>query len=904
MLQKSELVDLFDRLGTPQSGRNLVMRARIEAPVRKTVSQGGGNVITLFNSRKMGCEIRTESRHIEFPAAVDKEYDAQVLEYYPQPCELKLELIEPATGEIHKIKHTPDFLVITPDGITLEEWKPQERLPRLAEKAPYRYVQDSSGQWSAPLIEDALANMGIRYRLMTDALLPRTRVENYLHLADYFGNAVEPCPLDVFQRIREALAVEGSWSLHDLLNEPHNFSADHLNKAIADRLVVTNLDEEALSEPRRFRLYRDETLRKFMNSGHVISEFPGQSAFVVDIAPGAVFRYESQELTISLVGESEVVFTTSDGSTRTLNNEWLLAAIEEKRVVAVRCPTPQATNFSHYSKEELDTALQRQVWLQGSGRVDKCSERTLRRWRARQVEAASSGANEVLALVPDTRSRGNRVPRLDSDQHAMLEENYTVHWVNNKGKNFTACYRELKVACAQAGITCPSYPTLIKFIKCRKNDGETRAREGKRMAYQTGQFVDRLYVDTPVHGSRPFQYVHIDHTQLDIEVISSKTGKSLGRPWLSFAVDAWSRRIVGMHLDFQPPSSVSVMMVLRDMVKQYGRLPEFLLCDNGPDFRASGLAQFMQRMRGHLRFRPASQPRHGTVMERMFGTVNTQYIHNLAGNTKVTKNVRMTTGKHMPVNFAEWTLENLHYGIRYWATVFYDQEPHPALHCSPREAFQRGLKESGSRPQRQILFNEDFLIATCPVAARGGIRAVNSQSGVKVNDLHYWHPDFSKPSNSRISIQARYDPWDASSIYVYLDKKWVRARCRNLMRLGQFTETERKTLTLEFNANSKTKLDDELSTQRLAEFMRVFTPEGVAEMKLFDQQAEQKTLMSGLGLGSVYAVEPSARSRAFDALGALDAEENDGLVNDRTPPPNTVSNTRPSEDDLPQFDTF
>jgi putative transposase len=64
------------------------------------------------------------------------------------------------------------------------------------------------------------------------------------------------------------------------------------------------------------------------------------------------------------------------------------------------------------------------------------------------------------------------------------------------------------------------------------------------MAYQKNTFVDVLYYDTPAHGSRPFQYVHIDHTLLDIELISSRTGKPLGRPWLSLAVDAWSRRIV------------------------------------------------------------------------------------------------------------------------------------------------------------------------------------------------------------------------------------------------------------------------------------------------------------------------------------------------------------------------
>ncbi len=53
MLDKSQLANLFDRLGTPPAGRQLVLDARAEAPVRPVKSQGG-NVITVLASQKMG----------------------------------------------------------------------------------------------------------------------------------------------------------------------------------------------------------------------------------------------------------------------------------------------------------------------------------------------------------------------------------------------------------------------------------------------------------------------------------------------------------------------------------------------------------------------------------------------------------------------------------------------------------------------------------------------------------------------------------------------------------------------------------------------------------------------------------------------------------------------------------
>src|SRR5690606_21935997 len=132
--------------------------------------------------------------------------------------------------------------------------------------------------------------------------------------------------------------------------------------------------------------------------------------------------------------------------------------------------------------------------------------------------------------------------------------------------------------------------------------------------------------------------------QTDIELISQRTGKPLGRPWLSLAVDAFSRRVVGFYLTFDPPSYVSVMMIMRDIVRRFQRLPEMIVVDNGRDLTSGAFQSFLQVMGVHLRLRPAGQPRAGAVMERLFGTAHSQFIHNLAGNTKATKQVRMTTG--------------------------------------------------------------------------------------------------------------------------------------------------------------------------------------------------------------------------------------------------------------------
>lgn len=899
MLDTQQLTELFDHLGTPRAGRDLVLRAQSEAPVREVQSKGG-NVVTFFQSRKMSRSIKTESRHIEFAALVDKEFDDTVLEYYPQPCALKFNLVDEATGEIHTVSHTPDFLVIRSNGITLEEWKPAEKLPRLGERQPWRYQLGSDGHWYAPQIAEQLAEFGIRYEVHSDRDIPQRRVENYLHLADYFDDCTEPCPPLELARLNAALTEHGSLYLNELLADPYRFNADHILKAIADCQIVADLDREILSKPREARLYRDVTLREFLARDIKSGRLPQLDAFMFTVAPGCVFGFEGQNLIIQLVGEKEVICSHEDGRQISLTREWLMHAHENGQLVVISEPEAgQPLYLANYSQEELDTALQHDAILHMKGNLP-VSNRTTRRWLAKKKDARLCGNHEILALVPNTKTRGNRTARLTEEQERILSEIIDTHWRTNAAKNFKSCYRELVIACADACIPAPSYPTLIDRIKHAETDRDLRTRHGKRMAYQQGGFVDVLYHDTPVHGSRPFQYVHIDHTQLDIELISSRTGKSLGRPWLSIAIDAWSRRIVAIYLSFDPPSYVSTMMVIRDMVRRHGRLPEFLILDNGADFRSSSLESFLKVMGVHCRFRPAGKPRHGAVMERIFGRANTEYIHNLAGNTKATKNVRMVSGKHLPKHFADWTLESMYYGLEHWAFEYYEQEMHPALESTPREAFMRGLRESGSRPQRQILFNRDFLIATCPPVEYGSTRQVDRQRGVKVNHWHYWATELRDPKLARKDVPVRYDPWDASSVYVWIGNRWAHAICRSLSGLGQLTENERKAITEEYLERSGMKADDEHSNQRLREFLQVFTPEG-AMAAAMERQKENKHLYNHLQLASIAPVAPMQKYRLTEETS--DAENDSASRSDSLPIVVSPSEATPT-DDLPDFDTF
>lgn len=889
MLKKTELLTLVDALGLPQRGSKLVMDARLNAPVRAVESRGG-NVITVMASRKMQREIRSESRSIEFFAALSYERDDDVLEYYPQPCELRLDLVDDVTGEPHKIRHFPDFLVIHRHGVSLVEWKSAAKMERLAEKYPWRYRRDTDGRWYAPLIERQLADLGIGYRIQTETDIVPLRMENLLTLEDYFHPGAEACPGDRLQRVRQGLQTEQALYLADLYAEPYSCKADQILKAIADRELVVDLDREKLTEPRRCRVYRDEAVRDLL-AGYAQPSRGRVASFEFPIEQGTVFAFDGQRLQIALVGQQQMVLTDAEGKHLEVNYDWLEKQHKAGRLtIATTSTTAVKDQISKYTENELRIALHRANALAGSGGP---SDRTLRRWRQKELAAQLNGSHDVLALVPRTRDRGNRDARLTAEQERVITQVIEREWLSHRAPNYKACHRILLAACDAAGLDAPSYPTLIDRIKSLDHTQSTRVRHGKRRAYQEGDFVAVLDYDTPVHGSRPFQYCHIDHTQLDIELVCSRTGKNLGRPWFSLAVDSFTRRILGIYLTYDPPSYVSNMMVLRDIVRRYRRLPQFIIADNGKDFHSVNFETFLQAMNVHLRYRPSGRPRHGAVLERLFGRAHSEYVHNLAGNTKATKNVRMTTGKYLPARLAEWDLEAMYYGLQHWAFEYYDQEVHPALGLSPRAAQDRGMAESGSRAHRQVILNQDFLIATCPAVDREGVRKIDRQRGVKFDD-HFFHaPEFRDLKLAGTRVPVRYDPWDASTVYARVNHQWVRCINQTLSSLGTFTVAERIALFEEYRRRNGEKPDSTVSMQRLKEFLQTFTPEGALALHR-QRQAENKALYGQLGQAAV--MTPSASPVSQPAASRDQPSAGSSFPTD----------LRPSDldDDFTEFDTF
>jgi transposase InsO family protein len=355
----------------------------------------------------------------------------------------------------------------------------------------------------------------------------------------------------------------------------------------------------------------------------------------------------------------------------------------------------------------------------------------------------------------------------------LPEQTISESYETRKQKPVVRVYNEYVRACEAKKTAPASYTTFAIRVKERPRAEQVRKRQGERAAYQTGPQNWWLSYDTPRHGDFPWQVSHIDHTQLNLEMVCTPTAHVLGRPWLSVLLDAFSRRILAVYITFDPPSYRSCMAVLVECVRRHQRLPQQLIVDNGPEFRSTYFETTLAHYHVAKLSRPAAEPRVGSLIERLFRTSETEFVHNLRGNTQIMKRARQVTQEVNPKNQAVWTLERFYEYFCVWSYEVYDQMPHSTLGQSPRQAYLAGLTVTGLRPNRCVAYDETFRILMLPTPKRGKAKVMPGH-GVKVNYLYYWCDAFRQPAVEGTVVSVRYDPFNAGIAYAYVNGLWER----------------------------------------------------------------------------------------------------------------------------------
>ena len=746
MLSPEELAAWYEQVNVSQQGRSVIDQVRSSDPARR-VGGGRRNVSGRYPSRKMGVTIQFESHRVELAAVYEFEHDTDVFEYYDQPPSFKLEYLS-SSGRRIGVVHTPDYFVIRQRTAGWEECKTEEDLQRLTEHNPNRYRLDPGGHWCCPPGEEHAKGLGLYYRVRSSREIDWTLQRNIQFLEDYFRCDSFAVSSGTCERVVALVTAVPGLPLESLFRATHDtVTRDEVYALVSEDKVYVDLHAAALAEPEKVRVFPSrDSQRMFIHGPSTSAGLPG-SRVSCPLNVGCMLAWDGTawkvinigQTTISLLREDQIVTEVPLATLETLAKEgrvtWSPASEDGVGLEILKILSEASDRALRVANERL------RLVREGAGDTaalrKEVAPRTLRRWNGRYREAEEAYRCGFLGLLPQTERRANATCKIPEATKALMQKFISEDYEASKQKSKFASWISLRLACERQGTTAPSYRTFCLAIGHRPPYDRALKRQGSRAAYAYESFQWYLEPTTPRHGDRPFEIAHIDHTQLDVELVCSETGHNLGRPWMTLVTDAFSRRILATYVTFDPPSYRSCMMVLRESVRRHARLPQIVVVDYGGEFESVYFETLLARYECTKKTRPPAAARFGSVCERIFGMATTRFVHNLRGNTQITRCVRQVTPAVDPKNLAVWTLPELCQRLTEFVYEVYDTLDHPSLGQSPRESYQRGLAATGQRVQRLVPYNREFLMLTLPAPRRGSVRVQVGQ-GVKVNYLYYW----------------------------------------------------------------------------------------------------------------------------------------------------------------------
>ncbi len=744
--------------------------------------------------------------------------DDDVLEFYDQPTRIQLHY-RSRSGRKTSPWHTPDFLVIRRDGVAFEEWKPAEFLEECAERMPERYQCTPGGGWRCPPGEAAAAALGLTYRVRTSNEYHPSYIQNLKFLQDFWTH-----PFTLSQQaesqVLDAVKVYPGVSVTALMAAHPDLIVDVVWAMLTTQSIFTDFTATSLMNWEQVFLY--PTAKESEAARQVASDrSPAPLIASPLLMDGRLWEGEMQEELVLLRPEVGASFSLP------LEQFHRLVALGQiqQRDLATPSPLSEAARdrFLRASPKSQGAANKRwrEILAYFRGDALTVTARSVQNWMAAYRQAEADMGCGYLGLLDRTDQRGNRSPRVPDASKELLKEYLSTHYTTPQAKRAASVYRLYRAEAEQQRIPPVGERTFYRERKAFEDTRVTGVRRGKRVAYALDPALAYLDQTTPRHGERPFERAHLDHTEMDIVLVSSVTGKPLARPWVTFLTDAYSRRILACYLTYDPPSYRSMMMAFRLCVKQYGRLPQEIVVDRGPEFGSVYFETLLTRCFVTKLDRPAQQPRFGSVIERLFGKTNTELLQQLRGNTQASKVPRQMTNEVDPKRLAVWTLDAFARRLTEYCLDVYDQMDHRALFQSPREAFTQGMLRAGRRAHTLIPYSEAFLIQTRP-STRTGVAKIHQSRGITVNGLQYWHECMRLPTVFGQTVHVRYEPYNMGFAYAYIDGQWVECIADTFLQVHGRSEHEWNLIVEEWREHQRQHNLKRvtLNGPRLASFLR------------------------------------------------------------------------------------
>lgn len=383
------------------------------------------------------------------------------------------------------------------------------------------------------------------------------------------------------------------------------------------------------------------------------------------------------------------------------------------------------------------------------------------------IRRYSSGPGLVTDVAPKRSNGGKGKSRLQAEIDGIITKTIESHYLSKQRYTEAALLRNISERCRRDGLKPPARNTIRKRIEqldpllvANKRYGTDEAR--KLQSIEGAAPMPRL----------PLEVVQIDHTKVDLVLVDEKAREPIGRPFLTLAIDVYTRCIVGMLLTLEAPSATSVGLCLSHIVtdktlglERLGLLdvhwpmsgkPGTIFSDNASEFKSEALTRGCQQHGIKMQYRPLGQPQFGGIIERVIGTAM-EMIHQLPGTTFSNSKQR---GSYDSEANAILTLRELEKWL-VLAICTYHETVHSSLHEPPIKVWRRSAEQQSLKT---VADPHAFLVDFLPV-----IRRKIQRVGFVIDHIIYYADHLKHWIAERHRLGKfiiRRDPRDLSRVWV------------------------------------------------------------------------------------------------------------------------------------------
>jgi putative transposase len=146
-------------------------------------------------------------------------------------------------------------------------------------------------------------------------------------------------------------------------------------------------------------------------------------------------------------------------------------------------------------------------------------------------------------LLSDPCSSGSDKPRINENVESIIHKVVRKLYLDKQKRKISKIVQEVRGRCIEANITPPGQNTLRRRISQLSLEKVFEKRSGKLAAHPF-----RANHGPTVTAQYPLEIFMIDHTKVDVIIVDEQQRLPIGRPWLTLAIDVFSRCIAGFCL--------------------------------------------------------------------------------------------------------------------------------------------------------------------------------------------------------------------------------------------------------------------------------------------------------------------------------------------------------------------